>query len=46
MTSVVVRIDGKDQTFDRNQVKEINLVERETMQPPPVVQPVSSGAKQ
>jgi hypothetical protein len=46
MTSFVVRIEGKEQTFDRNQVKEINLVERETMQPPPVVQPVSSGAKQ
>ena len=30
MSNVVVRIDGKDQTYDRNQVKKIMLVERIT----------------
>jgi hypothetical protein len=43
MTSVVVRIDGKDQTFDRNQVKEIVLVEREATQQPTVAQPTTSS---
>ncbi len=45
MTSVVVRVDGKDQTFDRNQVQKIILVERETVQQPAVVQPVPSQPK-
>ncbi|MGD0567282.1 MAG: PEGA domain-containing protein [Candidatus Sulfotelmatobacter sp.] len=40
MTQVLVRVDGKDQTYDRNQVKKIMLVEREVTQQPPVTQPV------
>jgi len=40
MTSVVVRVDGKEQTFDRNQVQKIILVERITTQQPPVTQPM------
>ncbi len=40
MTSVVVRVNGQDQTFDRNQVKKIILVPRENVQQPAVVQPV------
>jgi len=39
MTQVVVRADGKDQTYDRNQVKRLILVEREIMRQPPDVQP-------
>lgn len=39
LTSVAIRVDGKDQTIDRNQVKKILLVQRETVQQPPVVQP-------
>jgi hypothetical protein len=38
MTEVVVRVDGKERTYDRNQVKRLILVEREVMQQPPVVQ--------
>jgi hypothetical protein len=41
MTSVVFRVDGKDQTYDRNQVKKITLVQRETVQHQPVVQPAA-----
>ena len=39
LTSVVMRVDGQDQTYDRNLVKKIILVQRETVQQPPVVQP-------
>jgi hypothetical protein len=39
MTSVVVRVDGKEQKVERNQVKKIILVERVTTQTP-VVLPV------
>jgi PEGA domain len=39
MTAVVVRVGGKDQAYDRNQVRKIILVQRETVQQPPVVQP-------
>ena len=39
MTSVVVRMDGKDQTYNRNQVKKIMLVEREVIQQAPITQP-------
>jgi len=39
MTSVVVRMDGKDQTYNRNQVKRIMLVEREVIQQAPITQP-------
>ena len=41
MTEVVLRIEGKDQSIDRNQIKEIMLVERITTQQPPVAQPVA-----
>jgi hypothetical protein len=40
MTSVVVRIEGKDQSYDRNRIKKIMLVEREMVQQPAVIQPV------
>jgi len=47
MTAVVVRAEGKDQTFDRNQVKKIILVEREVVQQAPVVQPATpTGPRQ
>jgi hypothetical protein len=39
LTTVVVRVDGKDQTFSRNQVKKIMLVERELIQQAPATQP-------
>lgn len=39
MTSVVMRIDGKDQTYARNVAKKIILVERETVTQPAVVGP-------
>jgi hypothetical protein len=38
ITSVVIRVDGQDQTLDRNQVEKIILVQRETVQQPAVVQ--------
>jgi len=40
-----VRVDGKDQTFDRNQVQKIILVERETVLQPAVVQPAPAQPK-
>lgn len=40
MTSVTVRVEGKDQKYDRNQVKKIMLVERITQQAP-VTQPAA-----
>ncbi|MGA7379515.1 MAG: PEGA domain-containing protein [Terriglobales bacterium] len=40
LTSVVVRVDGNDKTYDRNQVKKIMLVERvTTIQQPMAAQP-------
>ena len=42
MTGVVVRIEGKDQTYDRNQIKKILLVERNVTQQPAVIQPQPS----
>jgi len=45
LTAVAVRVDGKDQKYDRNQVKKIILVERVTTQQPPVTQPVPAKAK-
>ena len=39
MTQVVLRLDGKEQSYDRNQVKKITLVEREVIQQAPVTQP-------
>jgi hypothetical protein len=41
MAAVVVRVNGEDQTYDRNRVKKISLVERETVQQPPVIVPAS-----
>jgi PEGA domain len=40
LASVVVRVEGKDQKFDRNVVKKIILVERVTTQQPPATQSV------
>ena len=42
MTSVVVRVNGEDQSFDRNRVKKIALVERETVQQAPAIVPAST----
>jgi hypothetical protein len=39
LTSLVLRVDGKDQPSDRNQIRRIVLVERETTNQPAVVQP-------
>jgi hypothetical protein len=39
MTQLVVRVDGKDRAYDRNEVKRVILVEREVIQQAPVVQP-------
>jgi hypothetical protein len=33
MTNVVLRVDGKDQKYDCNQVKKIMLVERQNVPP-------------
>ena len=46
MTSVVVSVDGKGQTLDRNQVKKMILVERQVVQQPIVVQPPPAPPKQ
>jgi len=43
LTTVVVKIDGKDQKYDRNQIKKMILVERITTEQKPVMQP--AGAK-
>ncbi len=45
MISVVVRVDGKDQTYDRNQIKKIMLVERQVTQQPPIIQPAPAQPK-
>jgi PEGA domain-containing protein len=37
MTSVVIRVNGEDKTYDRNKVKKISLVERKVVQQPTVV---------
>ena len=42
MNTVVVRVNGIDQSYERNRVKKISLVERETVQNPPVVVPSAS----
>jgi hypothetical protein len=39
LTSVVVSVDGKEQTLDRNQVKKMILVERQVTQQPAIIQP-------
>lgn len=45
LATVVVRVDGKDQKYDRNQVRKIILVERITTQQSPVTQPVPAKPK-
>lgn len=40
LTSVVVSVDGKDTTYNRNQIKKIMLVEREAIQQAPATEPV------
>ena len=45
MTSVVMRVDGREQTFNRNLVQKIILVERENVQQPVTVQPSAPQAK-
>jgi len=42
LTAVVVRVEGKEQKYDRNNVKKIMLVERQVQQKP-VVQPVPAN---
>ncbi len=42
MTSVVVSVDGKEQTLDRNQVKKMMLVERQVTLRPAAIQPAAS----
>jgi PEGA domain len=42
-TSVVLRVNGKEQTFERNQVKKIMLVEREAATPPPTQPPAPTA---
>lgn len=44
MTEVIVRIDGQDKKYDRNQVNKIILVERVTTQQPVAVQPEPAKA--
>lgn len=41
-TELVVRVGGKDVTYDRNQVKKILLIEREPTQTPPI-QPAATS---
>ena len=45
MTDVAVRLDGKDQSYPRNQVKKIMLVERIVQQQPAIVQPIPPQQK-
>jgi hypothetical protein len=43
MTDVVVRVDGKEQSYARNLVKKVILVERVVEQHPAVAQPASAS---
>lgn len=45
MTAVTVRVEGKDQKYDRNQVRKIILVERVTTEQAPVTQPAPAKRK-
>jgi hypothetical protein len=45
MTSVTIRVEGKEQKYDRNQMKKILLVERITTQQAPVTQPAATPPK-
>lgn len=42
MTEVVVRTDGKEQSFPRNQVKKMMLVERVMQEHPAIIQPAQA----
>lgn len=39
LTSVIVSVNGKEQTYDRNQIKKMILVERQVTEQPIVIQP-------
>ncbi|HEX6822077.1 MAG TPA: PEGA domain-containing protein [Candidatus Sulfotelmatobacter sp.] len=43
MTEVVVRVDGKDQSYARNLIQKIMLVERVVQQQPAIVQPAATS---
>jgi hypothetical protein len=45
LTAVVVRVEGKDQKYERNQVKKMILVERITTQQSPITQPAPAKPK-
>lgn len=45
LTTVVVRVEGKDQKYDRKQGKKIILVERVSTPQAPVTQPASAKPK-
>jgi hypothetical protein len=45
LTSVVVSVDGKEQTLERNQVKKMMLVERQITQQPVVIQPATTQSQ-
>lgn len=40
LTQAVVRVNGEDQTYDRNRIKKLILVERQVIQPQAVKQPI------
>ena len=42
MTEVVVRTDGKEQTFPRNQVNKVMVVERVMQERPAILQPAQA----
>jgi hypothetical protein len=43
MNAVVIRVNGAEQSYERNRVKKISLVERETVQQPPVLVPAPAS---
>jgi hypothetical protein len=43
MTSIVVRINGEDKTYDRNQVRKITLVQRQAAAPPATLIPAPAS---
>jgi hypothetical protein len=45
LTSVIVRVDGKEATYDRNRIKKIILVERQVPQQPAAVGPASTQSQ-
>jgi hypothetical protein len=46
MTEVKIRVAGQDQTYDRNRVKKIMLVEREVIREPVITKPAEDRKKQ